>query len=56
MTVGDCGLDETLDAIREEMREFADSEVVPHAQSWHRTNSYIPYDTIAQMASSACSA
>jgi (2S)-methylsuccinyl-CoA dehydrogenase len=49
-TVGDCGLDDTLDAIREEMRKFADSEVVPHAQGWHRTNSYIPYQTIAQMA------
>ena len=49
-TVGDCGLDETLDAIRDEMRKFADSEVVPHAQSWHRTNSYIPYETISQMA------
>jgi (2S)-methylsuccinyl-CoA dehydrogenase len=49
-TVGDCGLDETLDAIREEMRKFADSEVVPHAQAWHRTNGYIPLDIIAQMA------
>jgi (2S)-methylsuccinyl-CoA dehydrogenase len=49
-TVGDCGLDDTLDAIRDEMRKFADSEVVPHAQSWHRTNSYIPYETIGQMA------
>ena len=34
-TVGDCGLDDTLEAIREEMRKFADSEVVPHAQRWH---------------------
>jgi (2S)-methylsuccinyl-CoA dehydrogenase len=49
-TTGDCGLDETLDAIRDEMRKFADSEVVPHAQSWHRTNSYIPYEIIGQMA------
>jgi (2S)-methylsuccinyl-CoA dehydrogenase len=49
-TIGDCGLDETLDSIREEMRKFADSEVVPHAQSWHRTNSYIPLETIAHMA------
>jgi (2S)-methylsuccinyl-CoA dehydrogenase len=49
-TVGDCGLDETLDSIREEMRKFADSEVVPHAQGWHRTNSYIPLETIAHMA------
>jgi (2S)-methylsuccinyl-CoA dehydrogenase len=49
-TVGDCGLDETLDSIREEMRKFADSEVVPNAQHWHRTNSYIPYETVTQMA------
>ncbi|HEY2135183.1 MAG TPA: acyl-CoA dehydrogenase family protein, partial [Xanthobacteraceae bacterium] len=49
VTVGDCLLDETLDQIREEMRRFADSEVVPHAQKWHRTNSYIPLDTIAHM-------
>jgi (2S)-methylsuccinyl-CoA dehydrogenase len=49
-TIGDCGLDETLDSIREEMRKFADSEVVPHAQSWHRTNSYIPLEIIAHMA------
>ncbi|MDQ2083892.1 acyl-CoA dehydrogenase family protein [Xanthobacteraceae bacterium Astr-EGSB] len=49
-TIGDCGLDDTLDSIREEMRKFADSEVVPHAQAWHRTNSYIPLETIAHMA------
>jgi (2S)-methylsuccinyl-CoA dehydrogenase len=49
-TVGDCGLDETLNAIRDEMRKFADSEVAPHAHQWHRTNSYIPLDTIAHMA------
>ena len=49
-TVGACGLDETLDTIREEMRKFADSEVIGHAQAWHRTNSYIPLNVIAQMA------
>src|SRR5262249_60951030 len=48
-TVGDCLLDETLDQIREEMRRFADSEVVPHAHGWHRANSYIPLETIAHM-------
>src|ERR1043165_4156118 len=48
-TVGDCGLDETLEAIRDEMRKFADSEVVPHAHRWHLTNSYIPLDVIAHM-------
>jgi (2S)-methylsuccinyl-CoA dehydrogenase len=45
-TIGDPGLDETLEAIRTEMRRFADSEVVPHAQTWHRTNSYIPMSAI----------
>ena len=49
-TVGACGLDETLESIREEMRKFADSEVIEHAQSWHRTNSYIPLEVIGQMA------
>src|ERR1700722_13491204 len=43
-TVGDCGLDETLAAIRDQMRRFADSEVVPHAQEWHRSNRYIPLE------------
>jgi (2S)-methylsuccinyl-CoA dehydrogenase len=50
VTVGDCGLDDTLDAIREEMRKFAESEVKPHAHQWHLTNSYIPLDIIDHMA------
>ena len=49
-TIGDCGLDETLAAIRDQMRKFADSEVVPHAQEWHRSNRYIPLEIIAQMS------
>ena len=49
-TVGDCGLDDMLDTMREEMRKFADSEVMPHAQAWHRTNSYIPLEVIGHMA------
>ena len=49
-TVGDCGLDETLEAIREEMRKFAESEVVPHAHEWHLTNSYIPLEVVAHMS------
>src|SRR6185437_10459292 len=50
-TVGACGLDDTLESIRAEMRKFADSEVIGQAQGWHRTNSYIPMEIIAQMAS-----
>ena len=49
-TVGACGLDDTLDSIREQMRKFADDKVVPHAQAWHLNNEYIPLDVIAQMA------
>jgi (2S)-methylsuccinyl-CoA dehydrogenase len=49
-TVGACGLDETLDSIREEMRKFADDRVVPFAQAWHLRNEYIPLNVIAQMA------
>jgi (2S)-methylsuccinyl-CoA dehydrogenase len=49
-TVGSCGLDDTLESIREEMRKFADDKVVPHAHDWHRRNSYIPLDVIGQMS------
>jgi (2S)-methylsuccinyl-CoA dehydrogenase len=49
-TVGACGLDDTLESIREEMRKFADTEVIGNAQKWHLTNSYIPLDIIAQMS------
>ena len=48
--VGDDGLDETLEAMRKEMRRFADAEVVPHAHGWHLKNEYIPLEVIAQMA------
>ncbi len=49
-TVGDPGLDETLEAIRAEMRRFGEAEVVPHAHGWHLANAYIPLEVIAQMA------
>jgi (2S)-methylsuccinyl-CoA dehydrogenase len=49
-TIGDPGLDETFEAIRVEMRRFADAEVVPHAQDWHRANAYIPLDVIGGLA------
>jgi (2S)-methylsuccinyl-CoA dehydrogenase len=49
-TVGATGLDDTLDSIREEMRKFADGQVVPYAQEWHLRNEYIPLDIITQMS------
>jgi (2S)-methylsuccinyl-CoA dehydrogenase len=45
----DNGLDDTFEAIREEMRKFAEAEIVPYAHEWHRTNSYIPLEVIARM-------
>jgi (2S)-methylsuccinyl-CoA dehydrogenase len=49
-SIGICGLDDTLESIREEMRKFADDQVVPRAQDWHLHNAYIPLDVIGQMA------
>ena len=49
-TVGACGLEDTLDSIREEMRKFADDRVAPYAQGWHLKNNYIPLDVIGQMS------
>ncbi|HKY87020.1 MAG TPA: acyl-CoA dehydrogenase family protein [Pseudorhodoplanes sp.] len=48
--IGNSGLDDTLEQIREEMRKFSASEVIPSAQGWHRTNSYIPLDIVTHMA------
>ena len=49
-TVGDAGLEETYEQIRNEMRRFGEAEVVPHAHEWHLANEYIPLDVIAHMA------
>ena len=48
--IGDPGLDDTLEAIRGEMRRFADAEVIPHAHGWHRANAYIPLEIIAGLS------
>jgi (2S)-methylsuccinyl-CoA dehydrogenase len=48
--IGESGLDETLEAIRGEMRRFAEAEVVPYAQSWHHANAYIPLEVITGLS------
>jgi (2S)-methylsuccinyl-CoA dehydrogenase len=48
-TFGDTGLDETLTQMRDQMRRFAEAEVLPHAHEWHRRNAYIPQATIAKL-------
>ncbi|PLW78070.1 acyl-CoA dehydrogenase family protein [Cohaesibacter celericrescens] len=47
---GDAGLDETMEAFRDEMRRFAEAEVSPHAHEWHLKNEYIPMDVVDKMA------
>jgi (2S)-methylsuccinyl-CoA dehydrogenase len=47
---GDPGLDDTLEAMREEMRRFSEDKVVPHAQDWHLKDEYVPLELVAQMA------
>jgi (2S)-methylsuccinyl-CoA dehydrogenase len=49
-TYGDTGLDETLAAIRDEMRRFSQDQVEPQAQDWHLQDAYIPLPLIEQMA------
>ncbi len=47
---GNTGLDETHAAIQEQMRRFSESEVAPHAHSWHLSNTYIPLETIGKLS------
>ena len=49
-TIGASGLDETLEAIRSEMRKFAFDHVTPYAQEWHAKNEYIPLEVISGLA------
>ncbi|MBN8940416.1 MAG: acyl-CoA dehydrogenase family protein [Rhizobiales bacterium] len=47
---GEPAIDETLEAIRDEMRKFALAEVIPFAHEWHLNNQYIPLDVIAKLS------
>jgi len=49
-TFGDTGMDETLDAMRTEMRRFAVAEVIPYAHEWHLKNEYIPVEVLAKLS------
>jgi (2S)-methylsuccinyl-CoA dehydrogenase len=50
VTYGDTGLDETIQAMREEMHRFSEAEVIPYAQDWHLKDEYVPLPLIGQMA------
>ncbi|HJZ33330.1 MAG TPA: acyl-CoA dehydrogenase family protein [Hyphomicrobiaceae bacterium] len=48
-TFGDTGLDDTLQAMRTQMRRFAEAEVLPHAHAWHLENAYIPAEILRKL-------
>jgi (2S)-methylsuccinyl-CoA dehydrogenase len=50
LTVGDCGLDDTLEQMRAEMRRFVDDKVAPYAHGWHLNNDYVPLEVINELA------
>jgi len=48
---GDAGIDdETLTMTRDQMRRFAEDQVIPHAHEWHLKDELIPLGVIEQMA------
>ncbi|MFM7085090.1 MAG: acyl-CoA dehydrogenase family protein [Hyphomicrobium sp.] len=49
-TYGDTGLDEMHIEIQEQMKNFSDSEVLPHAHEWHLKNDYIPLEIVKSLA------
>ncbi|OYW60584.1 MAG: acyl-CoA dehydrogenase [Rhizobiales bacterium 17-65-6] len=49
-TVGNAGLDETMEAMRSEINRFVEAEVAPHAHEWHLKNDYIPLEIIQGLA------
>jgi (2S)-methylsuccinyl-CoA dehydrogenase len=49
--LGQFGIDDpTLEIIRDQVRRFADREVAPHAQEWHRLDQLIPLSVIAELS------
>ncbi len=49
-TVGQTGLDDDYNMIREQFRRFADDKVMPHAHEWHLKDELIPMALIEEMA------
>jgi (2S)-methylsuccinyl-CoA dehydrogenase len=50
LTVGDCGLDDTLDQMRTEMRRFVEARIAPCAHRWHLDNDYVPLQVVEELA------
>ena len=50
ITVGNSGLDDELEMIREQFRRYALDRVVPHAHEWHLKDELIPMEVIDELA------
>ncbi len=50
ITVGQCGLDDELDMIREQFRRYAVDRVIPHAHEWHLKDELIPMAIIEELS------
>jgi len=50
ITVGDSGLDEDLEMIREQFRRFSIDRIEPHAHEWHLKDELIPLEVISELA------
>jgi len=49
-TVGDCGLDEEFEMVREQFRRFAVERVLPDAHDWHLEDRLVPMEIVEEMA------
>ena len=49
-TVGDCGLDEEFEMVREQFRRFAVERVLPDAHDWHLKDRLVPMEIVEEMA------
>jgi len=47
--VGQSGLDDEYEMIRDQFRRFSEERVLPHAHGWHLRDALIPIEIIAEM-------
>ena len=50
VTVGNCGLDEDLEMIREQFRKFSVDRIEPYAHDWHLKDELIPLEIITELS------
>ncbi|MFW5655591.1 MAG: acyl-CoA dehydrogenase family protein [Roseicyclus sp.] len=50
ITVGNCGLDDELEMIREQFRRYSIDRIIPQAHEWHLKDELIPMEVIGELA------